>query len=450
MPNEDVALTLNYETWEQGFKAIDKSMGMVEKNTHSLSGKIAAGFLKGSIVVGLFKKGVEGVRSVIARMPEIGSAFEIAKDIFFRNFLFPVRQAILPLLSRMLDWVREHRAAFVQWGQLVVGVFRTAWTVASVFVKAVRDLVFTLFPRLRTVMGEGFMNTMNLVLFKISTVAIALGLALRNLTEKYGPGLGQIVEAVLKIAGVVVGVAWAALTGFIQGLRDMGPAIVDAWNGLADAFGSLGAALGIFKDKGFLAIIKGVGENLGKIGGAAIAVGLNVVAAAVQFLAMAIAALTGNLDALKAGAGNLEDIGHRILGALGLEGVAPAINRAFEGGIYQGLKSIGLGGAAEALRNMGLTPSIAGPGVYPAPKMYGPFQDAVITPEGRVIRTDPQDYLIATKTPGGSRGPVTVTIGDIRLTVTEGNARRAGEAFGAGVYRQLKDDLLTDGIRSGL
>jgi hypothetical protein len=71
--------------------------------------------------------------------------------------------------------------------------------------------------------------------------------------------------------------------------------------------------------------------------------------------------------------------------------------------------------------------------------------DAIVTKDGRVLKTSPQDTIIATKNPGGMGGKqvsVSVSFGDFHVTTTEGNAVRAGQNVIKGVEQQIKNILL--------
>jgi len=67
--------------------------------------------------------------------------------------------------------------------------------------------------------------------------------------------------------------------------------------------------------------------------------------------------------------------------------------------VMDGLSSIG-GGIQSGLNNVGKALDVP----------FLQVQDAVITPQGKVIQTDPADYLIATKTPGALAGAGNITV----------------------------------------
>jgi hypothetical protein len=90
------------------------------------------------------------------------------------------------------------------------------------------------------------------------------------------------------------------------------------------------------------------------------------------------------------------------------------------------------------------------------------IRDAIITKEGKLIHTDPQDNLIATKSLDlngvygkksneSNKGGNYSIVNHVYLTVSEGNARNAGNNFIDGIEQGLKNKiqngLLLEGAR---
>ena len=78
--------------------------------------------------------------------------------------------------------------------------------------------------------------------------------------------------------------------------------------------------------------------------------------------------------------------------------------------------------------------------------------DAIITKDGKVIHTDPQDNIIATKNLSGAGGRsvnLSMNFGNFNFTVTEGNARNAGANFANGLQGQIKNILLDNLVMAG-
>lgn len=121
MPATDVAFTFNPDPVLGAVKRIDDGFSKMAKgfgdSSAKMSNAVTAGILKAGAVVGALVGTFKGLGNVLKRMPEIGQVFGVAKDIFFKNFLFPIRKELLPLLQQLLDWVRDNRAMFVRWAR---------------------------------------------------------------------------------------------------------------------------------------------------------------------------------------------------------------------------------------------------------------------------------------------------------------------------------------------
>lgn len=175
MPASDVAFTFDPMPVLNGVKRIDQGMGNLSrsfsKSAKGMSNAVAAGMVKATAFVGTLVGAVMGLRNIFRRMPEFGQVFKIAGDIFFRNFLFPIRKELMPLLQQLLDWVRDNRALFVRWGAVVARVIRGV-------VKAVRfliDLLQTIGKKLLQWMGmDSLAEFINILSFKIATIAIGI------------------------------------------------------------------------------------------------------------------------------------------------------------------------------------------------------------------------------------------------------------------------------------
>ena len=120
---EDVDFTYNTSGFTNGIQQIAAGIANVTKRTVNMAKSVSKGVINAAAKIGLLKLAFHGVQAAIKKMPEIGKAFGIAKDIIMKNFLFPIRKAIFPLLQKFLDWVRDNRAMFVKWGQTLVTIF---------------------------------------------------------------------------------------------------------------------------------------------------------------------------------------------------------------------------------------------------------------------------------------------------------------------------------------
>jgi uncharacterized protein YukE len=86
-----------------------------------------------------------------------------------------------------------------------------------------------------------------------------------------------------------------------------------------------------------------------------------------------------------------------------------------------------------------------------------PVNDAIITKTGQVVQTDPDDTIIAAKqiTGGGGKGngkggnTITITFGPTYVTVTEGDAEKAGRDFGQSMARTFADAISAEMLLEG-
>ena len=120
---EDVDFTFDTTHFRNGIKSIAKGISDVTRNTMRMAKSVSKGVINAAAKIGLLKLAFRGIQAAIREMPEISKAFGIAKNIILKNFLYPVRKAIFPVLQKFLDWVRDNRAMFVKWGQILVTIF---------------------------------------------------------------------------------------------------------------------------------------------------------------------------------------------------------------------------------------------------------------------------------------------------------------------------------------
>ena len=86
----------------------------LKKSSQSMASTFIGGLKSMAIRAGLVALAFKSIQGILNSMPEIGKTFGIAKDIFMKNLLWPLRKFILPYLQRLLDWVRTHRLMFVK------------------------------------------------------------------------------------------------------------------------------------------------------------------------------------------------------------------------------------------------------------------------------------------------------------------------------------------------
>ena len=261
MPSEDVSFTFDTKQFENGINTIDKGMKGLKVGAAKMASAVATGMVVASAAIGVFKMALKGARKVLADMirgmPEIGQAFKIAKDIIMRNFLYPIRKAIMPMLQKMLDWVRDHRAMFVKWGHIVVGIFKTIIQIGQKVIGVIRRIWESAARILSNVFGTEIRKVsdlMNIMAFKISATIQFLSALLKPLFEI----IGSIAE---KIAEFGIKAVKDFFEGFIEGAPGAQEAVKNVLTAMKDLFQTL---IDINEETGiFTKIFKSIGAAVG-------------------------------------------------------------------------------------------------------------------------------------------------------------------------------------------
>jgi hypothetical protein len=366
-------------------------------------------------------------------MPEIGQAFGIAKDVFMKNLLWPLRQQIMPLLQKMLDWVRDNRARFVQWGATIGNIFRTILIVAknlwAVF-KGLVDVISNAFQKAFKTNFKSFDEFLNVLSFKISAVIIYLGMLAKDVISFFKPLIDSVVGL-----GVAFGkVAWDALGSFFGGLSSKASGIGsfrDAIKGFTEALTKF------FGDPAVQKAIKDFTSFLGAAIGTGLTDALRILADFLNIITSAIRALNGeHIDWGKV-FGNL---GSDLLSAGG--DITKGIADIFGFGEKKPYTGASMSEAYKFAEN---------PLAYKKPTSV---HDAIITKTGQIINTDPDDNLIATKKlslAGMRSNPISVTMSNIfNVSVNEGDAERTGASLGSGLARGFRERILMARTAEGL
>jgi hypothetical protein len=219
---------------EQISKQLETLTGHTEKSAKKMSSGVsmsAMSFLKINAALGMAKMGIS---KMMANIPELGRTFQIAGDIISRNFLWPLRQQLMPMLQKFLNWVRDHRAMFVRWGGVLQSVFNMVVTGIKAAINILKPFYEAAMKFFKGIFGgtaDSIDKIANMILFKISAVMVYL-------------------EAVLKpsmqaIANIVFGIA-EAIKSFVQGLAEgyaaiggLGPEITELIKSLGNLADSL-------------------------------------------------------------------------------------------------------------------------------------------------------------------------------------------------------------------
>lgn len=256
---DDVELTFDPQSFLQGLKKITDAMNNFESKTKDTGKKVdnsssqmssfmvAKGMIMAQALMGVFQKVFNFIKG---GLPEIGKAFSISSDIIQRNLLYPLRKELAPILQKMLDWVRDHRAMFVQWGGVLVNVFRALTAIVKGFVAMFRALIEPIAAKLKEVfkgVGGDISDLFNVILFKITAVVMYLQVAFMPLISAIGDALA-----------VMIGWVDNFFTGFsagVEGIAEPFADIIAMFKELAsvlrlsdDAVSSIGAEFQILGD----------------------------------------------------------------------------------------------------------------------------------------------------------------------------------------------------------
>ena len=416
MPERDVTFTFDEKPFQNGMRKVTRGMGSMETSAKKIARGVSAGMGRVLAKVGALAAGFLAVRNVLRGMPEVGQAFGIAKGIFLKNLLFPLRREIMPLLQKMLDWVREHRTAFTRWGQILVGVFRAGMTIIRQFLKIARQVGAAIFGDL-----SEFERRMNLFLFKVSLAAIFIGELLRPVAV----AIGEIVKLVARLSG-------AFLRGFIDSLAGIGEPLEK----IGEAFRKIAEAIFGTDFEGYEDFFEKLGGALGTV----VVKTLEGIAAALEWIADMIERIRTGLEA----EGFQQTWGWLFQGK-----DRPEWGREAEGEFKKEMESRG-GGFLGWLRS---TFEAYKEGFKGAEFGFGPpktVRDVIITKRGQVVETHPEDTISASRGGqlpfGGAKIQVT---NHISVSVTEGSAEAAGRLFGEGMAQGLREKIMDDMVRAG-
>jgi hypothetical protein len=285
---EDVGFTFDPKPFLNGLNQVTGGLQRLEKGI----GKAFTGAALKVAGIGLAIKGA--LFTITKYMPELNKVFDISRDIFFKNFLWPLRQTLAPYLQKILDWFRDHRGEFVKWGTVLVTVFKTGAILAKALWNALKSVVGLIQPLIRSVFKGGLSDFVNLILTKVALVV-----------EWISQGLAKIIEYAkgpfYEIVGYVSDIA-KKLWEIVHSVIDFGKNLLFAKiNGasLAESIGKLVGAIGrlagteIKKALEFIqSFLNGLASSeLSRAGGA-----LSAVADALTTLVDAVNKIMGNED----------------------------------------------------------------------------------------------------------------------------------------------------------
>ncbi len=231
---DDATLTFDPSNFLSGLKKITANMFHVERAGVEMAAQTVKSFDPVSRLFSGIRNRVIGIgsaylsiRGIMSGIPEIGRTFQIVGGIIQRNFLWPLRQELLPILQKVLDWARNNRAAFVKWGSVLRNIFRAIYSVISNVLDLLKGVFEGMISEIQRVFGvatRSVSDMANIVIFKITAVAQFILITLRPVFDAMVVGFGRILAA-----------GQAFFTGFIAGLGNLTGPI----RGLQTEFGRL-------------------------------------------------------------------------------------------------------------------------------------------------------------------------------------------------------------------
>jgi hypothetical protein len=451
MPKEDIELTFNLNPFKNGIKkasqfvsgfatktttmlknvaskipligkAFKKNSKDVKESAKGTSKGIMRSFGKLAAIGTGFLAGFAAIKGALATIPEIGMTFKAVGSIISRNLLWPLRQQLIPVLQKILDWARNNRGMFLKWGGVVINIFKTVKVLFTTVMKLVKTLTDSLTKNLKGLVnfaGRDITNIINLIVFKLTALFILLEAKLAPIFDFIGKGLGEV-------TGI--------FAGFFKELKDIG--VLDTFFKILSDIANLVGKVLILAFEGFKTSLKlitslltGFFKGMGEVEG-----------------------LTEAWDGFLEVIGKVFDLAVKLLKVVG-EKLGPAFKAlgkiigTIVGGTLKLLLNT-LKGISTALEKIiGFAIEKIG-GIGEGSNKTTRVKDAIIKPDGSIIKTDPKDTIMALKEPNKSfanmRGgqDVSISFGGININVTEGNAKSAGENFASGMENKLRQIFL--------
>lgn len=454
--DEDVGFKFDPKPFLSGIEKAAGGISKLGKTAESVTSGMGKAFQWALVKIEALKVvGRSVVNNIKQFIPELGATWGIAKEIFLKNALWPLRQAMAPYLQKLLDWVRDNRASFVKWGQVVANAFNVVLMVA----KQVWGVLQTVASSLKPIIHGSLGDFVNLLLTKVAvlTAWIANGLSALIIAVR-GP-IAEIVGYVVRLLADTwewvrgpLGSAWEHVKGIALSVWDLVSGFFQA-NAQGKSFGTffkeLATTLGLAFET-VLSVVDRLIEGLSKSALKDAMTPLTGITASLKALMKSI----HDLLTSKESGGLLEWIGRNFGNAVQatLLGAAAAIETMVDGiqwailtlkaaaPLLQGKPMLDI---SKEVADLKLEQAARWAPLMAAQKTLGEnflgsfgiggkgspetAKDAIVTKEGRVIKTDPADDIFAvmrrTKTgqvekePTQGKGGMQVSFGNIHLTV---------------------------------
>lgn len=439
---DEVKFPFDVKNFQKAVDQMSKSISSMETKLNKFGGtmqkSVSKGIMSATAKIGLL---VKGFKSMMKNMPEIGQAFKIASDIMSKEFLFPIRQLIMPYLQKMLDWVRDHRALFAKWGQAVADVLKIVINVGKTLWNTLKDVVEIITDSLQKGLGTSFKSLdefISVLQVKIAFMTLFIGDAIKALVEKITPTFEYIIEKGAEVLSFFTDLFSAWTTGNDTGKNFMkimntlydifdrivhiiGDSVASFLQGMIQPLKDLSAPLDTINNA-FQRLLSlfGDGENTGLkkafswLGGF---VGGQLVVA-FEALAIAIDTIVSGIQTIAQGGKLIKDLFTGDWDALESD--------------WNAVKDI--------WKAYGDRTSAAGKRMWETEKDAIGIDDGIVTKDGKVVRLNPEDNIYAFKgTPmSGVTAPMNMVF---NVTVTEGNAQVVGQQLGYSIHKSFVDRL---------
>ncbi len=407
-------------------KGMNQFVDNTNKKTDKMSNNIVGGLIKFSAIKGVFMGIVNTVNKFI---PEIGQTFDMAKDIISRNLLWPLRKELIPLLQGVFDWVKKNRVMFAQWGTILVSVFKLIKTTFMSVYHIIEPILIQFKNFVKSVFGDSaktMTDVINMIIFKMSVLIMSMQILLQPLFDTIGKVIKEVLKDVEEFGkGFLEGFKWA--------LKDYK---FKALESLSNLLNKIGEVLGKIN-------FEKIGEGFGK-----------TLAGAIEILDEIVSTLLDDLTALfdLFTSKNPLDF-FKKFAEKGQKDYLEKGKYAKEHPEYKQYDFF------DFLNDLSKNPLISkfldelrGKTTIQLDELRGkttiqPVHDAIITKDGKVIQTHPDDNIIATKNINNqSSKKIDIYLkSEATINVTEGNARQAGQQFAGGFEQRIKN-VLRDGM----
>lgn len=208
--------------------AFSKVVGIFHRNKQKIESPFNALIKKAA----LFGVAFMGIRRGMREIPEIGRSFTIAGNIITKNLLWPLRKQLIPLLQKMLDWVRDHRTMFVKWGGILVNIFMAIKSAIVGVVNIVKTFAENFINGIKRVLGvttSSITDLINLAILKIAFLFQFIMITLEPVAAMAG-----------KVIANLIGFFAKFFKGVLKGVGDIQTPVNDLWQSFVRLLETIG------------------------------------------------------------------------------------------------------------------------------------------------------------------------------------------------------------------